>query len=116
MAVVLDGKLHHGPHMAAGEIGQMVIADQGGPERHNRSGCLEVLASDLATCDRYNNLAGTKARSSNSSSCAQQMRQVSQLAMEGDPQARAAVTADGAISRHRDRERGMGPGCRRRGD
>jgi predicted NBD/HSP70 family sugar kinase len=93
MAIVMDGKVHHGPNMAAGEIGQMVIADQGGPERHNRSGCLEVLASDLATCDRYNNLAGTKARSSTSSSCTQQMRQICQLAMEGDPHARAAVTA-----------------------
>ena len=93
MAIVLDGKVHHGPHMAAGEIGQMVIADQGGPERHNRPGCLEALASDLATCDRYNNLAGTKIRSSNSSNCPQQMRQVCQLAMEGDPHARAAVTA-----------------------
>ena len=93
MAIVLDGKVHHGPNMAAGEIGQMVIADQGGPERHNRSGCLEVLASDLATCDRYNNLAGTKARFSTSSSCTQQMRQICQLAMEGDPHARAAVTA-----------------------
>jgi predicted NBD/HSP70 family sugar kinase/biotin operon repressor len=93
MAIVLDGKVHHGPNMAAGEIGQMVIADQGGPERHNRSGCLEVLASDLATCERYNNLAGTKARSSNSSSYTQQMRQICQLAMEGDPHARAAVTA-----------------------
>lgn len=93
MAIVLDGKVHHGPHMAAGEIGQMVIADQGGPERHNRSGCLEVLACDLATCDRYNNLAGTKTRSSTSSSCTQQMRQVCQLAMEGDSLAGAAVTA-----------------------
>jgi predicted NBD/HSP70 family sugar kinase len=93
MAIVMDGKVHHGPHMAAGEIGQMVIADQGGPERHNRSGCLEVLASDVATCERYHNLAGTKARASNSSSCTQQMRQICQLAMEGDPHARAAVTA-----------------------
>ena len=92
MAIVLEGKVHHGPHMAAGEIGQMVIADQNGPERHNRSGCLEALASDLATCDRYNSLAGAKPRSSTSSNCAQQMRQVCQLAMEGDPFARAAVT------------------------
>jgi predicted NBD/HSP70 family sugar kinase len=91
--IVLDGKVHYGPHMAAGEIGEMVIADQGGPERNNRSGCLEVLACDLATCDRYRNLAGTKARSSTSSSCTQQMRQICQLAMEGDPHARAAVTA-----------------------
>jgi glucokinase len=91
MAIVLDGKLHHGPHMAAGEIGQMVIVDQAGPERHNRPGCLEALASDLATCDRYNNLAGAKVRPSTSGNCAQQMRQICQLAMEGDPHARAAV-------------------------
>lgn len=93
MAIVLDGKVHHGPHMAAGEIGQMVIADEGGPARHDRSGCLEALVSDLATCDRYSSLAGIKARSSSSSSCTQQMRQICQLAMEGDPNARAAVTA-----------------------
>jgi predicted NBD/HSP70 family sugar kinase len=92
MAIVLDGKPHQGPHMAAGEIGQMVIADQGGPERHNRPDCLEALASDLATFDRYNTLAGIKVRSSTSSNCAQQMRQICQLAMEGDPHARAAVT------------------------
>ena len=93
MAIVLDGKVHRGPHMAAGEIGQMVIADQGGPERHNRPGSLEALASDSASCERYNNLIGAKSRSSNPSSCAQQMRQICQLAMEGDPHARATVTA-----------------------
>ncbi len=92
MAIVLDGKVHRGPHMAAGEIGQMVIADQNGPERHNRSGCLEVLASDLATCDRYNSLAGAKPRPPNVTNCAQQMRQICQFAMEGDAAARAAVT------------------------
>ena len=93
MAIVLDGKVYHGPHMAAGEIGQMVIADQGGPERHNRPGCLEALASDVAACDRYNNLVGAKARLSASGNCAQQMRQICHLAMDGDPHARAAVTA-----------------------
>ena len=93
MAIVLDGKVHRGPHMAAGEIGQMVIADQGGPERHNRPGSLEALASDSASCERYNNLIGAKSRSSSPSSCAQHMRQICQLAMEGDPHARATVIA-----------------------
>ncbi len=93
MAIVLNGKVHHGPHMAAGEIGQMVIADQGGPERHNRPGSLEALASDPATCERYNNLIGAKIRTSTPSSYTQQMRQICQMAMEGDPHARAAVTA-----------------------
>jgi len=91
--IVLDGKVHQGPHMAAGEIGEMVIADSGGLGCYDRSGCLEVLASDLATCERYRNMAGTRARSSTSSSCTQQMRQICQLAMDGDPHARAAVTA-----------------------
>ena len=93
MAIVLDGKVYRGPHMAAGEIGQMVIADQGGPERHNRPDCLETLAADPATCERYNNLAGAKARSASSSSCMQQMRQICHLAMQGDPNARTAVAA-----------------------
>ncbi|MEO8660150.1 MAG: ROK family protein [Bryobacteraceae bacterium] len=91
MAIVLDGKVHHGPHMAAGEIGQMVIADQDGPERHNRPGSLEALASDLATCERYNSLIGAKLRSTNPSSCSQQMRQICQLAMEGEGPARTAL-------------------------
>ena len=90
MSIVLDGKLYHGSHMAAGEIGQMVIADRRGPERHDRPDCLESLASDTATCERYKNLAGTKVRST-STSCRQQMRQICHLAMEGDPHARAAI-------------------------
>jgi predicted NBD/HSP70 family sugar kinase len=90
MAIVLNDKVYRGPRMAAGEIGQMVISDRGGPERDNRPGCLEMLASDAATCERYNALAGMKTRAS-SSSYAQQIRQICQLAMEGDPAARAAL-------------------------
>jgi predicted NBD/HSP70 family sugar kinase len=90
MAIVLNDKVYRGPRMAAGEIGQMVIADRGGPERDNRPGCLEMLASDAATCERYNALAGMKPHAS-SSSCTQQMRQICQLAMEGEAAARAAL-------------------------
>ena len=91
MGVVLDGRLYHGPRMAAGEIGQMVIADLDGPERHDRPGCLEMLTSDLATCERYRALAGAGARIASSSS-SQQMRQICQLAVEGDAAARQAIT------------------------
>jgi predicted NBD/HSP70 family sugar kinase len=90
MAIVLNDKVYRGPRMAAGEIGQMVISDRGGPERDNRPGCLEMLASDAATCERYNALAGMKTRAS-SSSYPQQIRQICQLAMEGDPAARTAL-------------------------
>ncbi len=90
MAIVLNDKVYRGPRMAAGEIGQMVIADRGGPERDMRPGCLELLASDGATCERYNALAGTRSRL-NASNSTQQMRQVCQLAMEGDAAARSAL-------------------------
>ncbi len=90
MAIVLNDKVYHGPRMAAGEIGQMVIADRGGPERDIRPGCLEMLASDEATCERYNALAGIKSHAS-SSDCTQQMRQICHLAMEGETAARAAL-------------------------
>jgi len=89
MAIVLDGKVYEGPRMAAGEIGQMVIADRGGPERHDRPGCLEMLASDMATCERYSALSGSKIVTA--TNCSQQMRQICHLAMEGDRAARDAL-------------------------
>jgi len=49
-----------------------------------------MLSSDVATCERYNALAGTKLRTS-SNSCTQQMGQICQLAMEGDAAARGAI-------------------------
>jgi glucokinase len=92
MAVVLGGKLYRGPHMTAGEIGQMVLADQNGPERYDRPGCLESLASAMATCERYSTLSGNRQRAASSSSCMQQLQQICHLAMDGDPHAYAAVT------------------------
>ncbi len=91
MGIVLDGKLYHGPRMAAGEFGQMVIAYAPGPERHDRPGCVEMLASDTATCARYRHLTGGRCRSG-AGSVTDQVRRVCQLAMEGDPAAREAVT------------------------
>jgi predicted NBD/HSP70 family sugar kinase len=90
MGMVLDGRLYHGPRMAAGEIGQMVIAAKPGPERHNRPGCLEMLASDPVTCERYARLAEVKSRSGSNNS-AEQVRQICHLAMEGEAAARQAV-------------------------
>ena len=58
IGVVLDGKLYYGPGDAAGEFGQMVIADSPGSERHDRPGCWERLASNIALCDRYADLTG----------------------------------------------------------
>lgn len=90
MGIILDGQLYHGPRMAAGELGQVVIADSPGPERHNRPGCVEILAADPATSMRYRQLAGTPTRV-NLGNTAEQMKRICHLAMEGDPQARQAI-------------------------
>ncbi len=46
--IVLDGKLRHGTHHAAGEIGHMVIAAGGPYCGCGRQGCLEAVASRTA--------------------------------------------------------------------
>ena len=90
MGVILDGRLYRGPHMAAGEFGQMVVADGGGPERHDRPGCMENLASNSAICERYSRLAGSRYRA-NSGDSAAQVKRICHLAMEGDSAALETV-------------------------
>jgi predicted NBD/HSP70 family sugar kinase len=90
MGIVLDGKLYRGTRMAAGEFGQMVIAERPGPERHNRPGCLEMLASNDATCQRYRALRGGRAKGSLGDS-GDQVKRICHLATEGDEAARRAV-------------------------
>lgn len=87
MGIVMDGRLYRGPHMAAGEFGQMVVADAPGPERHNRPGCIERLASNPAVCERYSRLSGNKYRANPGDSAAQ-VKRICHLAMEGDAAAR----------------------------
>jgi len=45
---------------AAGEFGQMVIAETDGRTRHDRSGCLEMLASNKAILRRYRSASGNR--------------------------------------------------------
>ena len=58
MSVLFDGKIYHGPHMAAGEIGQTVIRASSDDARHDRPGCLEQLVSNPAACNRYGEVTG----------------------------------------------------------
>jgi predicted NBD/HSP70 family sugar kinase len=88
LGIVLDGKLYSGPRMAAGEFGQMVIDDKAGPERHDRPGCVELLASDTVTVDRYQTLSGTK---TNFGGVHEQVQRICHLAMSGDAAARQAI-------------------------
>ena len=88
--IILDGRLYRGPRMAAGEFGQMVVADTGGPERIDRPGCLERLASNPATCERYQALARNRRRAVGSDSAAS-VKRICHLALEGDVAAREAI-------------------------
>jgi predicted NBD/HSP70 family sugar kinase len=90
VGIILDGKLYAGPRMSAGEFGQMVIADDGGSERHDRPGCLERLVSNPALCDRYAALTAGRAGVGTGDSGAR-VRRICHRALEGEPEARQVL-------------------------
>jgi len=90
MGILLDGELYYGPRMAAGEVGQMVIALSKASERHDRPGCLERLASNPALCDRYSALSGD-GRPPSSGDTSARVRRVVHAATKGEPAARESL-------------------------
>lgn len=90
IGIVLDGKVYHGPRMAAGEFGQMVIAATDGPERSDRPGCLEKLVANPAVCERYDALARPEP-SGAARETVSEVRRICQLAMDGDSAATKAI-------------------------
>jgi len=90
IGIVLDGKVYHGPRMAAGEFGQMVIAATDSPERSDRPGCLERLVANPAVCERYNALEQSEP-SDPAGETVSQVRRICQLAMAGDSAAMKAI-------------------------
>ncbi|MPZ17800.1 MAG: ROK family protein [Luteitalea sp.] len=90
VGIILDGRLYTGPHMAAGEFGQMVVADVGDSEPHDRRGCLEQLVSNQAICARYAALTSDTAANTSGDSSAR-VRRICQAAINGDPQAHEAL-------------------------
>jgi predicted NBD/HSP70 family sugar kinase len=90
IGIVLDGKVYHGPRMAAGEFGQMVIAATDGPERSDRPGCLERLVANPAVCERYNVLTGA-GRPAAKGETTTRVQRICELAMSGDNEARQAL-------------------------
>ena len=90
IGLVFDGKLYYGPHHAAGEFGQMVIADSNDAEQLDRAGCLEKLASSTALCERYALLTQTRPLSIASDSRAR-VRKICHLAQAGDKEASEAL-------------------------
>ena len=90
IGMVLDGRIYHGPRMAAGEFGQMVILAGDSAERYDRPGCLERLASNTALCERYAALTGNKAFAG-SGNVAARVRMICHRAQNGEETARAAL-------------------------
>jgi len=90
MGIILDARLYRGPRMAAGEFGQMVIADEPTDRRHDRPGCLELLASDLTTIERYRRAAGISPGAPEGGT-AEEVKRICHMAMADDPAARDAV-------------------------
>jgi N-acetylglucosamine repressor len=83
MAIILEGQMHYGPRMAAGEFGQMVIAMSGSGGQRDRSGCLEELSSNPALCERYAAMSGDR-RSTGSGDTFARARRIVQGAASGD--------------------------------
>jgi predicted NBD/HSP70 family sugar kinase len=90
MAVLFDGAVYHGPHMAAGEFGQMVIETGPGEERHDRPGCMERLVGNGAVCNKYSDLSGTR-RVANNGDTSARVRRIAELAASGDAAARQTL-------------------------
>ncbi len=82
-SIVVGGNLYYGQHMAAGEFGQMVIADYQDHATHDRAGCLEKLVCDAAVCARYQTHNGSRRlpMGKDASGC---VREICHLAMSGD--------------------------------
>ncbi len=85
VGIVFQGQVYAGPSMAAGEFGQMMIADDGSNVRHDRPGCLEKLVSNPAICDRYAALLGKAGGKSADS--AVRVRRICQRALDGEHEA-----------------------------
>lgn len=84
MALVLDGKLYHGRHMAAGEIGEMIIS--AGSERNGPPLTVEELVSNPAVCRRYSEGKEEK-KSPASGDTTARVRKMIEAALQGDAKA-----------------------------
>ena len=94
VGMMLDGTPYYGPSMAAGEFGQMVIAETNGRARHDRSGCLEMLASNKAILRRYRDATGNR-RGGTSGDVTANVRQICHEAARGEAAAVQALTESG---------------------
>lgn len=85
VGIVFNGQLYAGPSMSAGEFGQMVIADEGSTQRHDRPGCLEMLVSNQTVSEQFMLKQGKRGSSGADSTA--RVRRICQKALDGDADA-----------------------------
>jgi predicted NBD/HSP70 family sugar kinase len=85
--ILLNGKIHYGPRMAAGEFGQMIMSSAANGESGTT---LEQLAADGALCRSYSNQENAQERGVNED-CSAFAQRIARWAVEGDPVARQAL-------------------------
>lgn len=90
LGIVLDGHLYRGRNLAAGEIGQMILATDIRASRHDNPDCVEKLVANPAICERYSRLSGSRIRGAAGDSTAQ-VKRICHLALDGDPVARQTL-------------------------
>ncbi|MBX5441042.1 MAG: ROK family protein [Solirubrobacteraceae bacterium] len=99
--IVIDGELYRGSRGAAGELGHVVVEQDGPPCQGNcpNRGCLEVMASGSALVREATALAGRRPRSALGRALAQQRGitgpLVTELAHDGDEAAREVLALVG---------------------
>jgi glucokinase len=84
-AVILDGRVHHGAHSTAGEIGHCIVLPDGPPCTCDKRGCLEALSSGSAL--------GREGRAAGMGDVTG--REVGERALRGDPVALRIVAQAG---------------------
>jgi predicted NBD/HSP70 family sugar kinase/biotin operon repressor len=91
MGVLFDGKLYHGPHMAAGEIGQIVVQVPSGRAQHDRPGCLEALVANPAVCNRYSEVVSSKRQASATGDITARVRRIAENAVRREKDALTVI-------------------------
>lgn len=91
MAIVFDGKLYHGPHMAAGELGEMIIRADWESSDPKAARCVEDLVSNGAIAKRYSEYIQGKRQLSSGDTTAR-VRRIVEAALSGDAEAKRTLT------------------------
>ena len=79
--IMIDGNLYRGVNYSAGEIGHVIIDNDGPQCSCGKFGCLESLASDIASVNRMNKLLEMKGHNKMEDLT---MEQICELANQGD--------------------------------